>query len=66
MTAIDPAFVQGRTLTLNGTQAESFVRARKSMEDDTNLARMARQRQYLGQLPEAGPGQPSTPTPTLW
>ena len=47
MTAIDPAFVQGRTLTLNGTQAESFVRARKSMEDDTNLARMARQRQYL-------------------
>ena len=47
MTAIDPDFVQGRTLTLNGTQAESFVRARKSMEDDTNLARMARQRQYL-------------------
>ena len=47
MTAIDPAFIKGTTLTLNGTQAESFVRARKSMEDDTNLARMARQRQYL-------------------
>lgn len=47
MTVIDPAFTQGASLVLNGAQAESFVRARMALDNDTNLARMARQRQYL-------------------
>ena len=47
MTVIDPAFTQGASLVLNGSQAEAFVRARRELENDTNLARMARQRQYL-------------------
>lgn len=47
MTAIDPSFTAGAAVWLNGDQAEQFVRARMVLEDDTNLARMARQRQYL-------------------
>lgn len=47
LTQIDPAFVQGATVRLTGDQAEAFVRARMELEDDTNLARMKRQRQYL-------------------
>lgn len=47
MTHVDPAFVAGTTVHLNGDQAEKFVRARMSMEDDTNLARMFRQQIYL-------------------
>lgn len=47
LTAVDPAFAAGATIWLNGTQAEKFIRARKALEDDTNLARMKRQRQYL-------------------
>lgn len=47
MTHLDPTFVEGTTVNLNGEQAEKFVRARMSMEDDTNLARMSRQRIYL-------------------
>lgn len=44
---LDPAFVPGSTVTLTGAQAELFVRARTGLEDDTNLARMNRQRIYL-------------------
>ena len=47
MTVIDPSFTAGAAVWLNGSQAEQFVRARKALEDDTNLSRMARQRQYL-------------------
>lgn len=47
MTHLDPAFVNGTTVWLNGEQAERFVRARKSMPDDSNIARMSRQRIYL-------------------
>lgn len=47
MTAVDPAFVKGATVRLTGTQAEKFVRARKTLADDTNLSRMRRQRDYL-------------------
>lgn len=47
MTAVDPAFIAGTTVWLNGEQAEKFVRARMTMDDDTNLARMTRQRIYL-------------------
>lgn len=47
MTAIDPAFTEGAAVWLDGVQAEKFVRARMALENDTNLARMKRQRQYL-------------------
>ena len=47
MTVIDPAFVQGATLRLTGSQAEKFVRARSGLTDDTNLSRMRRQREYM-------------------
>ncbi len=47
LTAAAPAFVEGTTVWLDGGQAEKFVRARMALENDTNLARMKRQRQYL-------------------
>ena len=47
MTRIDPDFVQGATVRLSGSQAEKYVRARKGLEDDTNISRMRRQREYL-------------------
>lgn len=47
MTAVDPTFTEGAAVWLDGPQAEKFVRARMSLENDTNLARMKRQRQYL-------------------
>lgn len=47
MTVVDPAFVQGATIRLNGTQAEKFVRARMALQDDTNLSRLRRQRDYM-------------------
>jgi len=47
LTRIDPAFVAGATVHLTGDQAENFVRARMGLLDDTNLARMSRQRIYL-------------------
>lgn len=47
LTAVDPAFAEGTTVWLDGGQAEKFVRARMGLENDTNLARMKRQRQYL-------------------
>ena len=47
LTAIDPTLAEGATVWLDGAQAEKFVRARMALENDTNLARMKRQRQYL-------------------
>jgi anionic cell wall polymer biosynthesis LytR-Cps2A-Psr (LCP) family protein len=47
MTVVDPAFVQGATVRLKGGQAERFVRARMVLENDTNIARMNRQRIYM-------------------
>ena len=47
LTKADPAFVAGATVHLNGEQAETFVRARKILDDDSNIARMSRQRIYL-------------------
>ena len=46
-TAVDPTLVEGETITLNGQQAFEFVRTRKDVDDQTNLARMERQRIYL-------------------
>ena len=47
LTQVDPAFTAGATVHLTGDQAEKFVRARKGLLDDTNQARMSRQRIYL-------------------
>lgn len=44
---IDPGLTVGETITLEGAQAESFVRARRNMKDDRNELRMARQEIYL-------------------
>lgn len=48
--AMDPAMVQGATLTLHGKQAEYFVRSRMNIGEGTNEARMVRQEAYLEQL----------------
>ena len=51
---VDDSLVLGSTVTLTGSQAESFVRARRGMQDDpTNIGRMRRQRQYMTALAEA-------------
>lgn len=47
LTSVDPVFIQGQTIRLNGAQAEKFIRARMVLEDDTNVARMHRQRDYM-------------------
>ncbi len=47
MTAIDPAMVQGATVTLMGGQAERFVRSRLNVGDGTNAMRMQRQQAYV-------------------
>lgn len=47
LTKVDPAFTAGSTVCLTGDQAEKFVRARRGLADDTNTARMERQRIYL-------------------
>ena len=49
-TAVDPTLVEGATITLNGQQAFEFVRTRWYVDDQTNLARMERQRIYLEAL----------------
>ena len=45
--AIDPQMTQGATLTLQGSQAEAFVRGRRSVGDGTNASRMKRQRAFI-------------------
>jgi len=47
LTPADPTLVQGTTVTLKGNQAENFIRARMALENDTNLARMRRHRDYF-------------------
>ena len=51
-TDIDPSLQEGETITLQGQQALVFVRSRKGVDDETNLSRMERQRQYLAALEE--------------
>lgn len=48
--AADPAMTKGTTLTLQGDQAEIFVRRRMDIGEGTNEARMVRQEEYLAQL----------------
>ena len=50
--AVDPSLVQGQTITLTGEQALTYVRSRANIDDETNLARMNRQRQYMTALEE--------------
>ena len=45
--AVDPSLLEGETVTLNGGQAFEYVRQRQHVDDQTNLARMSRQRQFL-------------------
>lgn len=47
---VDPSLVKGKTMTLTGQQALTYVRARSGMEEATNSARMARQKQYMDAL----------------
>ena len=45
--ALDPTMTAGRTLTLQGDQAEIYVRERRSVGVGTNEARMERQQEYV-------------------
>ena len=45
--AFDPQMTQGTTLTLQGKQAEYFVRGRMSVGDGTNASRMRRQQAFI-------------------
>ena len=47
---VDPSLVLGETITLQGSQAETFVRSRRNVDDQSNISRMSRQRQYLTSL----------------
>ena len=49
-TGIDDSLIKGETVTLIGEQALRYVRARKGLEDSSNIARMERQKQYLNAL----------------
>ncbi len=44
---IDEELVKGKTVRLKGEQALKYVRARKTLEDPSNLSRMERQKQFL-------------------
>lgn len=50
LTSVDASLIEGETITLDGTQALTYVRARRGLEDPTNVRRMERQRQYLEAL----------------
>lgn len=47
---VDPTLIQGQTITLNGNQARNYVSGRGNIGDQTNLSRMARQREYMSGL----------------
>lgn len=49
-THLDPEMTAGRTLRLEGRQAEYYVRGRHDVGDTTNRQRMSRQREFVGKL----------------
>ena len=49
MTSVNPAWTKGRTVTLKGKEAETFVRTRKTIGSGTNEERMARQNEFMTQ-----------------
>lgn len=53
MTMYDAALSEGATVTLSGKQAETFVRARKDVDDSTNLSRMKRQQLFMSAWKDA-------------
>lgn len=50
LTGQDPALIQGKTVTLQGRQALTYVQARMGLDNPSNLHRMERQKQYLEAL----------------
>ena len=50
LTKLDPALIQGETVTLRGRQALTYVQVRMGLENPSNLHRMERQKQYLEAL----------------
>ncbi len=44
---VDNSLVMGETVRLKGQQALTYTRIRKNVADETNLARMERQKQYI-------------------
>lgn len=50
LSVFDPLLTKGAELTLTAEQALIYVRYRSGLEDSSNLARMARQRQYIDAL----------------
>lgn len=49
-TAIDPSFVEGAAVTLDGEKAERYVRYRDTSETGSNIGRMERQSQFIPAL----------------
>lgn len=47
---VDDSLPLGEMVILTGEQALTFVRSRQGVDDQSNLSRMARQRQYLASL----------------
>lgn len=45
--SLDPQMVKGATITLQGKQAETFVRGRTGVGDGTNASRMRRQKAFM-------------------
>ena len=45
--AVDPSLEMGKYIRLHGSQALTFVRGRGNVGDQTNLSRMARQREFI-------------------
>lgn len=49
-TFVDPSYVKGATVKLQGSFAETYLRSRMDVGDGTNVSRMERQQQYLAAL----------------
>ena len=47
LSSIDPAWAAGATIKLEGDDALRFIRGRQGVEDETNISRMRRQRQFM-------------------
>lgn len=50
MTATHESFIEGEEVTLDGETVLHFLRARMELEDASNAARLARQKQYISAL----------------
>ena len=47
MTSVNPDWTQGKTVTLHGKEAETFVRSRMTIGEGTNEERMVRQNEFM-------------------